>query len=288
MEINLRAVLTAFSGQGIWVWTWEPSILIGLAALTVGYVLLNGRLQRPGWKPANAWRQTAFHLGTLVAFIALVSPLDYLADTFLLSAHMVQHLLLLMAAPPLWLLGLPGEWFASRALPGRLGAALRRLTLPVTAFIIYNTVLWVWHVPGLYEAALRSESIHILEHLMFLAAAVIGWWPVLGFLPRAAPRPGYPAQLLYLFGMMISSTALGALLSLAKAPIYTFYINAPRVLNGLALPPLTPGPRLWNLGVLDDQQIAGLIMWMPGNMLYFVVLMIVLGLWLRQQERAQA
>ena len=242
------------SGESIFVWFWEPSILIGLAALTAAYILLFSPLGRrfSKSKPAPWPRQLAFHLGTLVVFLALVSPLDHLADDFLLSAHMVQHLLLLMVAPPLWLVGIPPERF-SAASSGWLARTWRWLTRPLAAFLIFNVVLWVWHIPALYNAALLNEDVHILEHLMFLASAVVGWWPVLGFLPGIAPRCSYPLQILDLFVMMLSSTMLGAFISLARYPIYPFYENAPAVLNGLALPPLTPGPRLWGLSVMDDQ-----------------------------------
>jgi cytochrome c oxidase assembly factor CtaG len=283
---DLKLAPNTLSGDGIWLWNWQPGILIGLALLTAGYMLLCGPLgQRRGLKVPGPWRLAAFHLGTLVTFLALVSPIDHLSDVFLLSAHMVQHLLLLIAAPPLWLMGIPPDWFATVPLKGWLGDLWRQLTRPVAAFVIYNVVLWVWHIPTLYDAALLNENVHILEHLAFLAAAVIGWWPMLGFLQTAAPRSSYPVQIFYLFAMMLSSTALGAYLSLARSPIYPFYINAPAVINGFALPYLTPGPRLWGLSVMDDQQLAGLVMWMPGNMLYFAALMVVVALWLRQQER---
>jgi len=114
---------------------------------------------------------------------------------------------------------------------------------------------------------------------------VVGWWPAVGCLPLIAPRSSYPVQIFYLFAMMMSSTALGAFISLARAPIYPFYINAPAVLNGLVMPRLTPGPRLWGLSVMDDQQLAGLVMWMPGNLIFFLALMVVVALWLRDQER---
>jgi putative membrane protein len=280
------AFAAPYSGDGIWVWYWEPSILVGLAALTIVYMLLSGPLRlRTGRAIPIPWpRQVAFHMGTLVAFLALVSPIDHLADVYLLSVHMVQHLLLLVVSPPLWLLGIPPDWFTLSS-NGWLGRLWRQVTRPVVAFLIFNVVLWVWHIPALYDAALLNENVHILEHLMFLAAAVVGWWPMLGFLPAIAPRASYPVQIFSLFAMMLSSTALGAFISLARSPIYTFYINAPAVLNGLPLPPLTPGPRLWGLSIMDDQQLAGLVMWMPGNMIFFLALMVVVALWLRDQER---
>ena len=276
-------------GQGVWVWDFEPSILIGLAAWTIGYILLMGPVRRrKGWgPPLSRARQVSFHLGTLVVLLALVSPLDHLADDFLLTAHMIQHLLLLVVAPPLWLLGMPEHWLDQIFLAGWLKKLLHGITRPVSAFLIFNAVVWTWHVPGLYDAALVNNDVHILEHLMFLAAAIIGWWPVLGFLPETAPRAAYPVQMLYLFAMMISTTGLGALLSLAQYPLYPFYLDAPRVLGGMPLPTHIPGPRLWDLSVMDDQQLAGLIMWIPGNMLYFSALMAVLSQWFRNEEKRQ-
>jgi len=280
-------LLSPIIGHGIWIWELEPSILVGLAVWTLAYLALTGRLRRryPVVGPASRARQAAFHAGTLIALVALVSPLDYLADHFLLSAHMVQHLLLLMVAPPLWLIGLPPVNLAENAIPGGLRRLLVLVTHPIFAFILYNAVLFGWHIPQAYDAALYHPGWHILEHLSFLAVAFLGWWPVLGCLPRLVPRAGEPAQLFYLFLMMLSSTLLGAVLTLAKNPIYPFYLNAPGVVNGLVLPPAAGGPRLWGLLPLADQQISGLIMWIPGNMLYFGALMVVLSGWLRGQEK---
>ncbi|MDR3575853.1 MAG: cytochrome c oxidase assembly protein [Anaerolineaceae bacterium] len=275
------------SAKTIWVWSWEPSILIGLALWTIGYILLVGPIRnRKGWLPLLSWqRQTFFHLGTLVAFVALVTPLDHLADIYLLSAHMVQHLLLLMVAPPLWLLGMPQGWFDDYIRSDRLQKILRWISNPVVAFLIYNLVFWGWHIPSLYDAALYNETIHIFEHLMFLAVAVIGWWPVLGFLPKTAPRASYPVQMLYLFATMVSSTLLGAYISLAQSPIYTFYLKAPPVNGVVPLPPFANGSRLWGLSIMDDQEIAGLIMWVPVNTMYLFEFMAVLHVWFRKEEK---
>jgi cytochrome c oxidase assembly factor CtaG len=275
------------SSRTIWVWSWEPSILIGLVAWTIGYILLVGPIRnRKGWLPLLSWkRQALFHLGTLMAFLALVTPLDHLSDIYLLSAHMIQHMLLLMVAPPLWLLGMPNGWFDRYISPGRFQKILRWVTNPVVAFLIYNLVFWGWHVPTFYDAALYNRYLHIIEHLMFLGVAFIGWWPVLGFLPKAAPRASYPVQMLYLFATMVSSTLLGAIISLAQSPIYPFYLNAPRVSGTVPLPPFANGTRLWGLSIMDDQEIAGLIMWVPVNTMYFLEFMAVLNLWFRSEEK---
>jgi cytochrome c oxidase assembly factor CtaG len=290
INTNLASILAHVSSeQSIWAWDWEPTVLLGIALWTLGYILLVGPIRkRAGWGPPLRWeRQVSFHLGTLVLLFALVSPLDHLSDVYLLSAHMVQHLLLLLITPPLWLMGMPNGWLDTSIPPGILRKFINQITRPVAAFLIFNGVLYAWHIPALYDAALFDEKIHVLEHLMFLAAAVIGWWPVLGFLPKTAPRANYPMQMLYIFVMMVFSTGLGAIITLTKDPLYPYYINAPHVLGSTPLPSFTDGTRLWGLSVMDDQMVAGLIMWVPGNMIFFAAFMIVLYTWFNSEERKE-
>jgi cytochrome c oxidase assembly factor CtaG len=125
----------------------------------------------------------------------------------------------------------------------------------------------------------------VAEHLAFMAAAVIGWWPILGFLPKVAPRPSYPLQLVYCFALMVPSVALAAIITFARNPIYTFYLSAPAVAGSMALPSFANGARLWGLSVMDDHQISGVIMWFPGNMVYFMAFMVTLNYWFHENER---
>jgi putative membrane protein len=232
-------------------WAWDPSILIGLAVLTVGYALFVGPLgRRYNWgAPISVGRQAAFYLGNLIVFVALVSPLDALADEYLFSAHMVQHMLLMFAAPPLWLIGTPG-WLVAHLVPGESAQrALHAMTRPAAAFVIFNLTMWLWHWPQLYDLALEHEGLHIIEHLLFMATAVIGWWPVLG------PEDHGVSCALYLIPSMFACTALAALITLSPRVLYTFYGTAPQE---------------WGLTPLSDQQIGGLIMWLPGDMIYMV------------------
>jgi putative membrane protein len=255
---------------GIWVWTWQPSILIGLAVLIALYrwaTTAPGR--RWGLAPVSRGRQASFYLGTLLVFLALVSPIDHLADDYLFSAHMVQHMLLMMIAPPLWLIGLPGG-LVDKLVPQRLVGAARLVSKPVVAFAIYNGVLWIWHIPNLYDAALASEDLHIVEHLFFIAAGVIAWWPMLGKSEKAAPSASPAVQMIYLFLMMFPMTLLAALLTFARYPVYPFYSSA---------------PRLWGLSVMDDQQAGGLLMWIPGNMIYFMPFAFAFFRWFEKQDR---
>ena len=244
------------------VWRLEPSILVGLAGLAAGYAWVTGLLrQSRGWGPAPSLiRQAAFYLGLLAVFIALCSPLDVLADQYLFSAHMVQHMLLTYVAPPLWLLGLPG-WLVERLFHIRpFNQWLARAVSPVAAFLIFNGTMWGWHVPAAYNAALQHEGLHIVEHLSFMTAAVIGWWPVLITTPdRWLP---YPARGFYAFLSTFPCTALAAILTLSTGLLYPFHAAA---------------PRLWDITPLFDQQLGGLLMWLPGDMLFVLAALVLFG-----------
>jgi putative membrane protein len=252
--------------QGFWVWNWEPSVLIGLTLLTAAYLAAVGPLRRRlrYGPPVPPGRIIAFLLANLILFIALVSPLDHLSDEVLFSAHMAQHILLLGFVPVLWLVGLPEGLLNALVQSSALRQVMRQFTSPIQAFIIMNLVMLTWHVPALYDAALGNETVHLFEHLSFMAAAVIGWWPIFGRFEEAAPRPDLGVQLIYLFLMMFPSTALAAWITLSRTIVYPFYGNAPIQLG------LTPEA---------DQQLAGLLMWIPGNALSFMIFTLVFFRW---------
>ncbi|HEX2981773.1 MAG TPA: cytochrome c oxidase assembly protein [Anaerolineaceae bacterium] len=234
-------------------WSFEPSILIGLAAFAGAYGLAVGPLRRR-WRLGSTVplaRQLAFTLGTLCAFIALVSPLDELADHALFSAHMAQHVLLTFVAPPLWLIGMPA-WLAARLVPAKARAVLAN---PLVAFTVFNAVMWLWHLPAAYDAALGNETLHIGEHLMFMGSALIGWWPVLGPDLTGQMRPA--VKLGYLIPSLFSCTALAALITLSAVPLYPFYAQ-----TTLA----------WGLTPLVDQQVGGLVMWMTGDLIDLILI----------------
>jgi putative membrane protein len=252
-------------------WVWEPSVLAGLAVLAVGYALAVGPLRRRFQRsqPVPWPRQAAFYTGTLCVFAALVSPLDSLSDEILFSAHMGQHLLLMFAAPPLWLLGVPGWLVEALFPPGQARQALVQLMHPAVAFVIFTGIMWAWHVPAAYDTALAHEWLHIIEHLAFMAAAVVGWWPVLGWYPDGE-RPPRPVQVLYLFAISLPCTALAALITLSPAVLYPFYGNEPLAYG------LTP---------LADQQLGGLLMWLPGDMTLMAAATVVLIRWFDESSR---
>ena len=251
-------------------WHAHPSVVIGLLALTGAYLLGVGPLRRryglAQW--VGTGQVAVFLAGVLVILIALISPLHELGDEYLFSAHMVQHLLLTLVAPPLLLLGTP-PWLLRPLLRGpRVTKAARFMTLPVVAFVVFNVVFAFWHVPALYDLALRERNIHILEHLMFIVAGVILWWPILSPLPEL-PRAPYLVQTVYLFLQPTVPAILGAVITFSDSVLYSWYASA---------------PRLWNISAHTDQQIGGIIMWVPGALAFLLALAVVFLVWASQEE----
>src|SRR5689334_16710441 len=224
----------------MFAWNWDPLILIGIALQVGIYLACVGPLRArfPGAEPVPPARVQTFLLGSLVLFIALCSPIETLGDGYLLSAHMIQHLLITLVAPPLWLIGTP-RWLFRPLL--RLPLALpvgRVITSALFAFLAFNVVFAAWHVPAYYDATLRSAPLHALEHVIFIVTATLTWWPVFSPLDEL-PRMSDPAQCLYLFLESIPPTILGALITFAGWILYPTYAHAPRV---------------WGLSAALDQQ----------------------------------
>jgi cytochrome c oxidase assembly factor CtaG len=252
-------------------WNFAPSILVMLLsqAALYGYLIYLAR-QDGHWGTEVRVRHIVwFALGLSLIFVALVSPIDALSNEALFSAHMVQHILLMLLASACLLLGTPGYWIRSLYDLPVLKVVLPIVTHPLVTLAIFNAVMWVWHVPSLYEGALRNVNIHIIEHMMFLVAGVLLWLPVIHDVPPKHVL-SYPARMAYLFACMISSSILGAIFTFAPTIAFPFYGNAPLFFG------LTPQ---------TDQQLAGLIMWVPGGGIFFIAIMIVFGAWLNSEDR---
>ncbi len=252
-------------------WVMHPEVVAGLSILAAGYLLASARRRR--YEPrhrAQPWRVTAFLSGLGFIFLALNGPLHDLSDAQLFSAHMVQHLLLTLIAPPLLLIGTPA-WML-RPLPGIPGFATLggALTRPLVACAVFNVVFAAWHLPLLYEQAMRSHGVHILAHLLFIGTAMLLWWPVLSPLTEW-PRLAAPAQLLYLFLAGIPMGLIAALITLSDDVLYRFSRDA---------------PFRWGLSPLADQRLGGVIMWVPGTLVFMVAMTIVYFRWVgRDEER---
>jgi putative membrane protein len=252
------------------VWNIHPSVAIGCALLAGAYLYAVGPLRRRrGWAPRfPRARAAAFLAGIAVLFVSLNGPLHDLSDGYLFSAHMAQHMLLMMVMAPLLVLGLPG-WLVRSALarPG-VERAARFLTHPAVAYVAYNVILIGWHFPAAYGLALENHDVHIVQHLLFMAVAVMMWWPIVEPV-RELRRIERPVVLLYVFAFGIPMSVLSAFITMSDTVLYQWYAEAPRITS---------------LDPLSDQQLGGLIMWVPGMIIFWTAVGAVFLRWANREE----
>ena len=254
-------------------WNWQPSIIGGTLLILALYIYAVGPF-RERFFPAEEFsmgKAIAFLIGVNLIFLSLFSALDELGDRYLFSAHMLQHLILTMAGPPLILIGFPG-WLIQPLLRNRVMLKIGKLLVhPAVAFTLFNADLWLWHAPLFYDATLFNESLHILEHLTFIIFGLIFWWPMFSPVKEGLPRLSAGGQILYLFFGSMPMVLLGAGLTFAP-PLYAPYINAPRV---------------WGLSPATDQQLGGLLMWVPVSLYTIAIMSVLFMRWMQRQEREQ-
>jgi cytochrome c oxidase assembly factor CtaG len=223
------------------------------------------------------WQAACFGAAWLVLVAALSSPMDEWSDTYL-AAHMVQHELLMAVAAPLFAVSAAGIamlWLVPESWRRDTFIALRRpalrrvwraLTAPMTVFLLHALALWVWHLPALYDAAVEHEDVHIVQHLCFFGSAVLFWW---GLIHGRYGRAGYGAAVIYVFATAVHAGVLGALLTISPRVWYAPYL----VTHPSGLTPL------------EDQQLAGLVMWVPAGILTAAGGLALFAAWLRESER---
>ena len=250
-------------------WELEPSIVIGCLLLAAGYAAVT-RL-----KPVR--QAVLFDAGVLVMFLALVGPLDFLGDDYLFSAHMAEHLVIMFVVPPLLILGLP-RGVMERALAAPVVAGVERLLgRPTVAWIIGVGTLWLWHAPPLYNAALASENVHIVEHLTMMVGGTILFWPVLSPVPDTRLPGG--ASLVYLFTAAVANMLLGVLLTFAPVGAYPHYMRSS---DGTGVFHLIRD--VWGIDAAQDLHLGGLLMWVVGGLVFLVALVGVFARWYREDE----
>jgi putative membrane protein len=266
----------AASGAADTSWTFEPGAIILLALLTWAYAARWRAVARqPGARRVSRWRATAFGAAMVVIAVALISPVDALADQ-LFSIHMVQHVLLLDVAPVLLMLSLTKGLLrpATRRLQ-RLERAAGPLAHPAFAVVAYVAVMWIWHVPKLYDTALEHPTVHVLEHVCFLSVGILYWWHLLSPI-RSRISTGPFGPVVYMLVTKLFVGLLGIGITFAPDPLYAFYEHAPRI---------------WGLSALDDQAVAGAIMAIEQSVVMGIALTYLfvraLGESERDEERAE-
>jgi putative membrane protein len=261
-------------------WSFEP-VVIGMLLASAGLYALGVARLWAGSETGSGvqvWRVLSFATGWLALGVALVSPLHALGSV-LFFAHMAQHEILISIATPLLILGrpmVPLLWALPIECRRSLGELARTrsiaspwnvLTTPSVAFALHAMTLWAWHLPRPYQATLSNDLIHSLQHTSFILTALLFWWTILGATGGELARG---RAIVYLFLTALQTGALGALLTFASSLWYPAYAT-------------TTGP--WGLSPLDDQQLGGLIMWIPGSIAYLIAALAVFGGWLRESEK---
>lgn len=250
-------------------WDWEPSVIVGCAALLLAYfAAIRFRFPRRAW---------CFVAGVAVLFLALVSPIDTLGDTYLFSAHMLQHILLILAVPPLLIIGMPREVLHKIIERPTIAKMERILSIPALAWAIGIGTMWAWHWPPLYNAALASEPIHIAEHLIFLVSSVIFWWPVVTPMEKLRLAPLW--AVVYVFAACTAHTVLAILITFAPLGIYPAYLDP---IDTFKILPLLRNQ--WGVTPSVDQQWGGLLMWVPTCAVYLAFILTTLARWYRTPE----
>jgi putative membrane protein len=247
-------------------WPFDPTVYAGLLLLALAYTAL-----ARGRSDVGRRQSLYFGAGLLTIWLALETPIDTVSDGYLQSVHMLQHVLIGLVAPPLLLLALSPSMVATLLrVPG-----LRTLTEPIPAQLLFAVVMGAWHLPFLYELAVRSEGVHVFEHLTFMAGGALFWWPVVSVTSAAARwRLAEVGRVLYLVFGTIPADTVAVILMFARSPFYSFYQSVPRLVPGLD--PLT------------DQVLAGVVLMAVGKLSYLVAILDIFFRWLARARAEEA
>jgi cytochrome c oxidase assembly factor CtaG len=250
-------------------WDWKPSVIAGCVVLLAGYAWM-ARFRMGA-------RALAWLAGVTLLFLMLVSPVDALADGYLFSVHMAKHIVFVLVIPALLLLGIPAPLRSlTFAAPGT------RELPPALAWMAGIGVMAFWHIPAVFDTALAHEPLHIVEHLSLLAGGVIYWWPILSPIPSARLHP-VPQATAYLFTSCLACTSIGIVITFAPSILYAAYAHPA---DPYGILPLVRGQ--WGISPALDQQIGGVLMWVPCCLVYLTAILAMFARWYAIPEAAEA
>lgn len=256
-----------------WYSAWYPDVLLVCA----GFIGLYWWLVEPVRKKYDLAEQVEnrhvipYWLAIFTIWLAEGTPLHALSEQFLFSAHMLQHILLALVFPPLFIMGFP-NWLLRPVFRIRFIKSLAKILVnPVVGMVLFNAVYSAWHLPGAYQAALYNHNVHLVQHIILVFTAILMWWPIVSRSEDLPPLPG-PAQMIYLFFMSVAQIATYGYVTFNNTLLYEFYARAPRI---------------WEvLNPTADQILAGIVMKL-GSMLVFVPTLIVIFFrWANREEQS--
>jgi putative membrane protein len=242
----------------------HPSVIVGVIVLALLYTFAAWRVGGP-----LRTRQILAFCWALIVILIAHGPIDELADERLFFVHMFQHFLQTLVIPPLLLLGTP-DWMLRPWVMRRLVRPFARLfTRPVITFALFGGLLVIVHEPLVFDRMCRDETFHIAIHLLFMVTGTLLWWPLLSPMPEL-PRLSYPAQVIYLFLLLIPMSAIAAPVTLSTTVIYPWYAQAPHP---------------WGLSPLSDQVLGGLVMWVGESLYLMCVFSAIFFRWAGRDDR---
>jgi len=251
-------------------WHLHADVLLLCAGLMAAYLYAISAL-RPRISDAGRVRNVQvalFSAGVFTIFVATGTPMHDLSEQYLLSMHMLQHLLLTLVAPPLLLAGVPG-WLWEAILGGRRILPVARIVLrPLVTFGVFNALVVITHLPPVVDLALREHSFHFVVHAALVSSALMMWWPIIGDIPQL-PKLSYPYQMAYLFVQSLLPAVIASFITFSRTAAYDFYEQAPRI---------------WGISAVEDQQIGGGLMKTIGSLILWSFIAVAFFRWYAREE----
>jgi putative membrane protein len=250
-------------------WHVHPDVWLLFGSIIAAYLIAGRRHERATGEAVEPRKRRLFLLGMGVLWLGADWPIHDLAERYLYSMHMTQHLLFTLVAAPILIAGMP-VWLLRELLsPAPVRLVFRFMTRPLVALIFFNAVLLFTHWPEVVAASVGSELVHLGLHVLIVTSALVMWWPVMSPLPEMPSLPP-PGQMLYLFLQSLAPTIPASFLTFGHTPLYPVYATFPRI---------------WGIDALTDQLIAGLIMKILGGLLLWGVIAVIFFRWYNQEQR---